>query len=309
MRLKREEKDEVKVMAEEFACKCGLDTIYDNNEPIAFSTYGISRPGLILNGYSDYFAPTRVQVLGKNEMAYLNHLTPEARQLAVDHFMVKQLPCVIVSRGQKIITEILKTAKANGIPVFRSDKITSTTINEVGNYLSELLAPSTSTHGILMDIYGTGVLFTGDSGIGKSETALELVHRGHRLVSDDVVDLKLIKDKIYGTSPIITKNLMEIRGVGIIDVSAIYGVGSVLPRKIVEMVVSLEKWQEDKMYDRVDGGVDTLDILGIKIPHYTIPVKLGRNISMITEVAVKQFRLKQTGHSTLELLAQRMEEN
>ncbi len=252
MRLKKEEKEEVKVMPADFASACGLDIIYDTQEPISFRTYGISRPGLILNGYTDYFAPTRVQVLGKNEVAYLNHLSAEARQTAVNYFVVKGLPCVIITRGQKVMAEILRTAKANGVPVFRSDKITSTTVSEVGIYLSELLAPSTSAHGILLDICGTGVLLTGDSGIGKSETALELIQRGHRLVSDDLVDMKLINDRIYGTSPAITKNLMEIRGVGIVDISAIYGAGSVLPRKIVEVVITLEKWQQDKVYNRVE---------------------------------------------------------
>ncbi|MFI3229882.1 MAG: HPr(Ser) kinase/phosphatase [Bacillota bacterium] len=309
MQLKREEKEEVRVMPAKFAEACNLEIIFDTNVEIPFMTYGISRPGLILSGHGNYFASTRVQVLGINELNYINHLTSEERYKAVNNFMEKHIPCVIISRKQSVPCELIASAKANNIPIFRSKDITSIVVAEVAKYLMDLLAPHTSAHGILMDIHGTGVLFTGDSGIGKSETALELIHRGHRLVSDDVVDMKLIQDKIYGTSPVITKNLMEIRGVGIVDISAIYGAGAVVPRKIIEVVVSLEKWQEDKAYDRVTGGIEMVDILGVKVPKYTIPVTTGRNIAMIAEIAVKQFRLKQSGHDTIALLTERMNES
>ena len=193
--------------------------------------------------------------------------------------------------------------------IFLSHKDTLVLIEEITNYLNDLMSPTEAVHGVLMDIYGTGVLLLGKSSIGKSETALELVYRGHRLVADDSVILRRINDRVYGSSPEIIKNLMEIRGVGIIDIKAIYGAGSVIDRKRVELIIELEKWDENKEYERVGKVAKYQTILGIEIPKLVIPVDAGRNLAVVIEVASRDFRLKQSGYSPYSVVHSRMQED
>lgn len=309
MSIKKEEFAGVAVKASEFASICGLEIISGSPDAfIKFSTVSISRPGLILTGYTDYFADTRIQMLGKSEITFLGSLDSVERQAKLSTFFATSIPCVIVSRNQRIPKYLSEAALINNVPLFRSPKVTAITINEITAYLNELLAPRTSMHGMMLDVFGCGVLLTGESGIGKSETSLELLHRGHRLVSDDVVDFMAVKNKLYGTSPKVTKHLMEIRGVGIIDIKAIYGVGAVSDRKRLDLIIHLERWNDDKEYERVGNNLLSDTILGVEVPKYLIPVTAGRNIAIITEVAVRDFRLKQDGINTLAELEKRMED-
>lgn len=309
MRLIKEETDKVRVAPLQFAEACGLETVYaPEDKEIALSTMSVSRPGLLLSGYTEYFASSRVQVLGKSEITYLGSLPPDIKAERLTSLFSQSIPCLIVSRGQKVSKEILDAAKEFATPVFRSEGITATVINEVTTYLNELLAPSVSMHGIMLDVYGIGVMIMGESGIGKSETALELIHRGHRLVSDDLIEFKRVRDEIFGEAPAIIKHMMEIRGLGIIDVKAIYGVGAVKKRKRLELVIGLENWAPDKEYSRVGNSHLSETILDIPVPKYIIPIMPGRNLAILIEVAVRDFRLKQEGYDTLSEIEKRMEE-
>lgn len=308
MKLRREETGEIVVSETEFAEICELDVIFNPNKGIKFSTVGISRPGIMLAGYAEYFAPSRVQVFGKNEVSYLATLTAEARKERVTVLFKKHVPCLIVSRGLKLTKDVQDVVEAYGTPIFSSSKVTAELISDVMNYLNDLLVPNTSQHGVLLDVFGTGVMITGESGIGKSETALELVHRGHRLVSDDIVELKEIKGRLFGSSPKITNGMLEVRGLGIIDIQAIYGIGAVLGSKRLELIINLERWVDGKFYDRIGAALKYKNILGIEIPEYTIPIIAGRNLAVIIEVAVRNFRLNQHGYNALQEINKRMED-
>ncbi|MFA5449442.1 MAG: HPr(Ser) kinase/phosphatase [Clostridia bacterium] len=305
---KKIEETTPKIVSEaEFASSCGLETLYGTGGNITLVTANVNRPGLLFAGHSDYFGGARTQVLGKTESAFLATLSKELKLERLNNFFSKKPPCLIITRGQEVSDDILTCARSFKIPVFRTPKVTAVFVNELYLYLNELLAPVDTVHGILLDVYGVGVLITGKSGIGKSETSLELVHRGHRLVSDDVVDLKEVKSKLYGSSPRITKHMMEIRGVGILDIKAMYGVGAVLNSKKVHINIHLELWDDNKVYDRTGNQRETVEFLGVKLPKYTIPVVPGRNLAILVEVAARDFRLKQGGYNPIEELNRRME--
>lgn len=310
MKLVKEEKEKVYITCEKFAKDCSLETVYaPEGGTITVSTVSVNRPGLLLSGCCDFFASSRIQVFGKGELTYLIGLEPEIRRASIISLFDKGIPCLIISRNQKIPKEITEVAAEYKTPLFRSEKVTAILINDITAYLNELLAPTCGVHGIMLDVYGTGILIIGKSGIGKSETALELIHRGHRLVSDDLVELKCVRDEIFGEAPAIIKHMMEIRGLGIIDVRAMYGVGAIKKRKRLELVVELENWNPDKEYSRVGNSDIREPILGMEIPKYVIPIMPGRNIAILVEVAVRDFRLKQEGYSTLAEIEKRMEES
>jgi len=306
MRLFKEETDCVIVKEQDFAKSLKLETIYLAEKGINLCSVCVNRPGIILTGYDKLFAASRVQVVGKTEIEFLNSLETERRKEVLDNFFSKKFPALIVTRGLKVPAEILNAAKNYKIPLFRTKEVTAIFINTVFLYLNELLAPSTLMHGVLLDIYGIGVLLTGRSGIGKSEAALELIHRGHRIVSDDVVDIKDINGRLFGFSPEITEHLMEIRGIGLINVKSMYGVGAVLSNIAIELVIELKDWEADAEYDRTGKSSLCEDILGITLPKRAIPIMTGRNIAVLIEVAVSDFRLKQEGYSTLDDLNKRM---
>jgi len=310
MRLIREETERVSVSPNKFAEDCEFEIAFaPEDKEITLSTMSVSRPGLLLSGFTEYFAASRVQVLGKSEMSYLASLPSEIRAERLESLFSKNIPCLIVSRGQKVSKEILDAARAVGTPVFRANGVTARIINDVTTYLNELLAPMDSRHGILLDVYGTGVMITGESGIGKSETALELIHRGHRLVSDDLIEFKRVRDDIYGEAPAIIKHMMEIRGLGIIDVKAVYGVGAIKKHKRLELVIELENWASDKEYSRVGNSGLFETVLDVNVPKYLIPIMPGRNLAILIEVAVRDFRLKQEGYNTLSEIKKRMEDD
>lgn len=261
----------------------------------------INRPGLALSGYLDYFPSERVQIMGLGEHTYLSTFAPPARRQALAKVFAynRNLPCVVLTRAIKPHREVIEVANTLKVPLLRSELTTAHLIGELTVYLEEKLAPTTTIHGVLMNVYGLGVLLVGDSGIGKSECALELLKRGHMLVADDVVEVKQrLGGMLHGTGAEVIRHHMELRGVGIIDVQKIFGVGSVLDRTRVELVIRLEEWKQSIEYDRVGLAEQATAILGVRIPEIVMPVRPGRNLAVLVEVATLNQRLKCRGEFT-----------
>ena len=244
----------------------------------------------------DYFGENRVQVLGNAEIEFLRKMGKEEERACLEQLLQREIPCIIVSRNRSVPEPLLELCQKYKVPLFRSENTTTSVINALVIFLNRLLAPSESRHAGLIDVYGMGILLIGKSGIGKSETALELVKRGHRLVADDSVIIKRIDDRLEGTSPELIRYFMELRGIGIIDVKSMYGVGSVVKQKDIELVIELERWEEGKAYDRLGDERQYEEILGVSLPKITIPVRPGRNLAIIIEVAAINSRLKQHGY-------------
>lgn len=276
-----------------------LEIIHESTDIDAIKVYSseISRPGLQIVGYFEKFVPERLQVIGSAEWHYFEQLPHMLRYDSLDKFLVYPIPALIVSRDLPIFPELLELAKKHNRTVLRSKEITSKLFNKIISFIDLQLSPETRMHGVLVEVYGVGVLITGKSGVGKSETALDLVIRGHRLVSDDIVIIKKIEEMLQGRSPEITRHFMEIRGLGILDIERLYGVGSVKNDEFIEMVVELELWDETKEYDRIGLDERYTEILGIPISISTIPVRPGRNVAMIIEVASRNFRQKALGYN------------
>jgi len=269
----------------------------------------VCRPGLQLTGYWDFFAFERPQLFGKVEMAYLDTLDEATLYSRLNTFFGFKLPCVIVCRNIDIPEPMLEIARRRKVPVYRTPVNTVKLEMDIINYLNSELAPTRTMHGVLVDVDGVGLLITGNSGVGKSESALELVKRGHRLVADDVVVVRRINEsKISGSAPPQLKHLMEIRGIGIIDVYTMYGVASVIPSKTVDLVVHMELWQEGHPYDRLGLGSQTTTILGVEVPYMLLPIHPGRNIAIVLEVAARNLRLKNMGYVAAEELLKRQRE-
>lgn len=266
-----------------------------------------NRPGLALTGYMGYFLWERVQIIGITETGYLETLTPPARIEALDRILSHQIPCIIVTKKLEVHPELLSRAREHGVPLFRTDMDTTDFIHKLSAYIDNRLAPVVSVHGTLMDVYGVGLLYTGDSGIGKSECALDLVERGHRLVADDVVMIKRRGAGMligYGNQTI--QHNMEIRGVGIIDLTSIFGIRAVRMRKRVEVEVRLKRWSDDEDYERLGLEEKPAEILGVKIPLVTVPVVPGKNISVISEVIAMNHLLKLCGYRSAEEFNKRL---
>ena len=279
----------------------------DRLEEILVATADVNRPGLQLAGYLEYFGTDRIQIVGKGETAYLSSIKPEERMERLDAFFKCGFPCMVVARGLEIFPELIEVSKKYGIPVLKTEDITSRFMSGLIRYLNVQLAPRISRHGVLVEVYGEGILILGESGVGKSETALELVKRGHRLVADDVVELRKVSDKtLVGSAPDIIRHFMEIRGIGILDVKNLYGVGSVKMTENINLVIHLELWDEKKSYDRLGLVEEYTDILGIKIPSLTIPVRPGRNLAIIVEVAAMNNRQKKMGYNAAKVLNERV---
>ena len=285
------------ISVKEFCDDLGLEICCAKEDgKMLLSTVSVNRPGLLLADFTDYFEGKRIQVLGNAEIYYLAKVGEEERTAAYKRLFSKHVPCVILTQGHVANDEMLAMASEYDVPLLRSTKTTSDLVNEVMNYLNDFLAPDCSSHGVLMEIAGVGVLITGHSGLGKSETALELVHRGHRLVADDAVIAKRVKNSIIGTSAKNIRFFMEVRGIGIIDVRSMFGVGSVINDKEIQLVVELEKWDDSKAYERVGMEDRYMNILGVNIPKYTIPVMAGRNLAIVVEVAARNYSLKKLGY-------------
>lgn len=266
----------------------------------------LNRPGLQFAGHYDYFAKERPQVIGRAEMSYLESLDADTRSERLREFFSYPMPCIIICRGMRAPEELLTLAAEHDVPVFQTDVVTTRFFMNAIIYMRQCLAPRQTLHGVLLDVYGVGVLITGRSGVGKSEAALELVKRGHQLVADDVVDVcKVADDRLTGESPEMVRHFMEIRGIGIIDIKAMYGIGSVLMRKSIDLMVHLEKWDEQKEYDRYGLNDEYTSIMDVKIPRIVLPVKPGRNLAIIIEVAARNFSLKRLGYSAAQELDRR----
>lgn len=286
-----------------------VDCVYCTEELLEkeITTADITRPGLEMTGYFDYYSPDRIQLIGMKEWSYLMSMTSHNRYQVLLRMFEPETPVVIVARGLEIPQEMLDAAKENKIAVFQSASATSRLSGEISSYLDSKLAKRTSVHGVLMDIYGMGVLIQGDSGIGKSETGLELVKRGHRIVADDRVDV-FAKDDVtlWGEPAEILRHLLEIRGVGIIDIMSLYGASAVKESSQVQLAIYLENYENGKVFDRLGNSGDTIEIAGIEIPQIRIPVKTGRNISVVIEAAAMNYRAKQMGFDATKSFERRL---
>ncbi|MCQ2482435.1 MAG: HPr(Ser) kinase/phosphatase [Clostridia bacterium] len=286
-----------------------LEKVYDSGDidERRICVADVTRPGLQLAGHYDHFGPDRIQVVGNMEHAFLDQLTSQGRRKSVSELFKQGIPCLIMTRNHEAHPELIEAAEEYKTPILRTDMATSDFSSSLIKYLKLELAPRISTHGVLVEVLGEGVLILGDSGVGKSETALELVKRGHRLVADDQVEiLKVSETTLLGRAPEVIRHLIEIRGIGILNVKELYGVSAVKVQENIDFVINLEPWDEKKMYERVGLNEETNNILGIEVPSITIPVAPGRNLAIIVEVAAINYRMKKMGTSTARDLANRL---
>ncbi|WP_242837255.1 HPr(Ser) kinase/phosphatase [Alkaliphilus transvaalensis] len=270
---------------------------FPENEKKYITTSELNRPGIQLAGFFNYFAFERIQVIGKVEHFYLDTLYPDIRQQRFNKLFSYDIPCVIVSRNLDIYDEMLMAAEKYQIKILRSEHNTTHLISMLVGYLEDKLAPSLTLHGVLMDIYGVGVLITGKSGIGKSETAVELIKRGHLLVADDSVEIKRIgHESLSGTAPELIKHMMEVRGIGLMDIKSLFGVGAIKESTQINLVIHLEEWDAQTSYDRLGLDDNYREILGMKVNEVVIPIKPARNVALLIEIAARNFRQKEMGY-------------
>ena len=274
-----------------------LEVVYmPEKEEYFVESEDVNRTGLPLAGYFEYCTYERIQIIGKTEYTYFQNISKKEREEVLDKFFSYEIPVLIVTRGLEVDKDIIKKAKKYQRIVLSSKSNTTRFINRLSNYLDSKLAPHVTIHGVLVDVYGIGVLIKGESSIGKSETALELIQKGHRLVADDAVEIRKVDEsRLVGQAPELLKHYMEIRGIGIIDVKSLYGVGAIKNQKAIDLVIELENWNQKKYYDRLGLDREYEEILGKEIEKLVIPVKPGRNTSMIIEVAAMNFRQKGMG--------------
>jgi HPr kinase/phosphorylase len=271
------------------------------------TTSDLSRPGIEMAGYFTYYPAERVQLLGKTELSFFERLTPVEKRLRMEKLCTDVTPAIIISRGLEVPQELIEASERKSVPVMRSPMKTTRLASRLTNYLESKLAPTTAVHGVLVDVYGVGVLITGKSGVGKSETALELVKRGHRLVADDCVEIRQEdQDLLIGSAPELIEHLLEIRGLGIINVMTLFGAGAVRPHKRISLVIDLELWDPNKQYDRLGLEEEKVKIIDTEVPKLTIPVRPGRNLAVIIEVAAMNFRLKRMGVNAAEEFSARL---
>ena len=270
----------------------------------------INRPALQLTGYFEHFASERVQIVGYVEYTYLQGLCSDAKRPIYDKFVSYKMPCIIYTSMTAPDTELLELATQYGVPGFSTDKATSAFMAEIIRWLNVELAPCISIHGVLVDVYGEGVLIMGESGIGKSEAALELIRRGHRLISDDVVEIRKVSDvSLVGSAPDITRHFIELRGIGIIDVKTLFGIEAVKNTQVIDMVIKLEEWNRDKEYDRLGLEHDYTEFLGNRVVCHSIPIRPGRNLAIIVEAAAVNHRQKKMGYNAAQELYNRVQQS
>ena len=270
-------------------------------EQIMISVPRVNRPGLQLAGFFDYYEAARIQLLGKTEINYLDCMSVEERNERMERFLATRPAAVIVTSGLTLEEDELELAERYGIPILASEERTSELMAALIAFLNLNLAPRLTRHGVLVEVYGEGILLLGDSGVGKSETAIELVKRGHRLIADDAVEIKRVSAKsLVGQAPEIIRHYVELRGIGVVDVRRLFGMGAVKDTEKIDLVINLEPWVQGKMYDRLGLDEERTEILGISLPSITIPVRPGRNLSIIIEVAAMNNRQKKMGYNTAE---------
>ena len=286
-----------------------LETIYIHKDAkeVMIDENDVNRPGLQLMGFYEYFNPERIQIIGKMEFAYLSTIDEKTRRERLQLLFAQRIPALIITRELPYFAEMLELAKEYEVPLLRSKESTSNFMSGLIAFLNLNLAPRITRHGVLIEIYGEGVFITGESGVGKSETAIELVKRGHRLVADDAVEIRKVSNiSLVGSSPDNIRHFLELRGIGIINARRLFGIGAVKMTEKLDLVVELEQWNSEKMYDRM--GVDTefVSLLGVKVPSLTIPVKPGRNLAVILEVAAMNNRQKKMGYNAAAELLHRL---
>lgn len=267
----------------------------------------LNRPGLQLHSFYDYFDPCRLQVIGKAEVTYLRGLSAAERRKCFDDLFLYDIPALVIARNLDCFPECIESAAEHQKTLLRTSEVTVSFTSHTVEYLNKVLAPCVTRHGVLLDVYGEGVMITGDSGVGKSEVAIELIMRGHRLVADDAVELRRIAGDLIGTAPEMIRNYMELRGIGVIDVRQLFGVRAIKNDALLDLIVHFEPWDNTKFYDRL--GIENYytDILDVQIPIITIPVRPGRNLASIVEVAAMNNRHRKFGHNAAKELAERVD--
>ncbi len=281
----------------------------EGGEDIQVDSPELNRPGLAMTGFTEMFDPNRIQVIGRMEHRYLAELSNAKRNERLEHFFKLKPVALILTSQLPPFEEMLNHAKTYGVPLFRTEERTSAFMASVISYLNTNLAPRITRHGVMVEVYGEGLLILGDSGIGKSETAIELVKRGHRLIADDAVEIKRVSAKtLVGTAPELIRYYIELRGIGIVDVRRLFGMGSVKATERIDLVINLETWDSEKMYDRFGLDEEHVNILGIDIPSITIPVHPGRNLAVVLEIAAMNHRQKKMGYNTAEEFNKRLME-
>ncbi len=285
-------------------------TCEERMDDIRITQSDINRPALQLAGFFDYFDHHRVQIIGQVEYTFMEKQGIEKSTEMMEQIMSYKVPCIVFCRNIPVAQEFLDLSEKHGVPILQTGKETSAFSAEVTRWLHVELAPMISIHGVLVDIFGEGVLLTGESGIGKSEVALELIHRGHRLVSDDVVEIRRVSDEtLIGQAPDITRHFIELRGIGIIDAKTLFGVESVKDTMTIDLVLQLEEWNREKEYDRMGLQDNYIEYLGNKVPIHNIPIRPGRNGAIICESAAVNFRQKKMGYNAAEELYKRLANN
>ena len=265
---------------------------------IRLTVEDVARPGLQLAGYFDHFEPMRLQVMGNVEMSYLGKLPQTERQITFDRLFSFKFPALLIARDMQPDEACLAMAKKHNVTILGTREATSTIVSSIIAYLRSSLAPRITRHGVLMEVYGEGILLTGESGMGKSETAVELLKRGHRLIADDAVEIKRVAgSSLVGTAPALIQNYIELRGIGIINVAKLYGMGAVKAENEINLVVNIVPWSNQAQYDRLGLEEQYMELLGVKIPMYTIPITPGRNLAVILEVAAMNNRQKKMGYN------------
>ena len=300
---------EYTVSLERIINEFSLEVLYmpDSPESILVSTTEINRPGLQMAGYYEFFDAARIQIIGKSENAFLKRFTEEKAESRLREFFSKKPSAVVVARNLEVSQKQIDIAKEFGVPFLRTAESTSDFTSSLIAFLNVQLAPRVTTHGVLVEVYGEGILLLGESGVGKSETAIELVKRGHRLIADDAVEIRRVSSRsLVGNSPDNIRHFIELRGIGIINASRIFGVGAVKLTEKIDLVINLEPWDTGKVYDRIGLESQTSEILGLNIPSMTIPVKPGRNLAVITEVAAMNSRQKKLGYNAAEDLLKKL---
>ena len=298
----------MKVHASQLVKALSLEVLAPSTrEELEFEAPDQNRPGLQFSGYFKHFACERMQIIGRAEMTYLDTLSAPVRAVRLREFFEYEMPCVVICRDLGCPDDVRELAAAHDIPVYGSKQRTARFQNDAMQYLSNVLAPRQTIHGVLVDVHGVGVLITGESGVGKSEAALELVKRGHQLVADDVVDIRRVSEtRLVGESPEMIRYFMEIRGIGIIDIRAMYGIGAVIPSKSIDLVIHLEHWVRERNYDRLGMVEESTEILEVNVPRIVLPVRPGRNLAIVIEVAARNLSLRKLGYNAAKTLDERL---
>lgn len=287
----------------------GLETIYmpENGENILISSKDVNRPGVEFTGFLDFYDNKRILVVGHTENAFLGRYSQEERERALEGLISRKPPAIIICRSLKPYPEMMEAAKRHGVALLGTADTTSSLVAALVSYMNVELAPRVTRHGVLVEVYGEGILLVGDSGVGKSETAIELIKRGHRLIADDAVEIRRVSKKsLVGTAPENIRHFIELRGIGIINARWIFGMGAVKLTEKIDMVINLEIWDKTKVYDRMGMENEYTEILGLRVPVLTIPVKPGRNLAVIIEVAAMNNRQKKMGYNAAKELLQNL---